>query len=107
MIPSGPGVVPNPNNAQATLNVTSQQAAKNYQFSRGKWYIPPAVGKVEGLTSRNPDGSGTAASNQHSITNMVNGFEYRKYNNIEALLKATHTPGNAASYLGPTEIQMK
>ena len=88
-------------------HVTSQQAAKNYQFSGGKWYLPPAVGQVKGLTSKNADGSNTAAANQHSITNLVNGFEYRKFNNIEALLKATNTPGNAASYLGPTEIQMR
>jgi len=89
------------------LHVTADQAARNYELSGGKWYIPPAVGDVRGVTSKNADGTDTPLADQHSIKGLVNGFEFRKFNNISDLLKATGTNGNPASYLGPTEVEMR
>jgi len=43
--------------ADRVQNDTTQGAEANYQLSKGKWYIPPAVGQVRGVTSKNDDGS--------------------------------------------------
>jgi hypothetical protein len=94
--------------ASRVQNVTTEQAAKNYALSKGKWYIPPAVGEVRGVTSKTDDGSNAGILGaQHSITNMVDGFEMRKYSNISDLLAATKTQGNPADYLGPSQVVMQ
>ncbi len=93
--------------ADRVLNVTTQEAAHNYELSGGKWYIPPAIGEPRGLTSKNDDGTDSSIAHQHSIPGLINGFEFRKYENINALLQATGTTSNPASYIGPVKVIYK
>lgn len=83
------------------LNVTTQEAQNNFQLSGGKWYIPPALGEVRGLTSKNPDGSDSSLKDQHSILRLNDGFEHRKADSIETLISETAAPGPTSLYIGP------
>lgn len=85
------------------LNVTAQEARRNFALSGGRWYIPPALGEVRGLASRNLDGSESSIPAQHSIVNLVNGFEHRKAGDINTLLARTDMPGPASHYIGPLQ----
>ena len=83
------------------LHVTPQQAAANLEFSGGKWYVPPALGEVRGVTSKTKDGDNTPLPAQHSMTNVVYGYEARKAETIDTLLAKTGTKGPAGDYIGP------
>ncbi len=87
--------------AYRILNVTPQEAARNKEFSGGRWYLPPAVGEVRGLTGKAADGHDSGIPAQHSITNLVYGFEARKAEDIQTLIDATDAPGTAGDYIGP------
>ena len=89
-------------------NITVEQANENFKESGGRWMIPPAVGKVSQLTSKNEDGSDASANPlaQHDIANLTNGFECRKFNNVSALLKSTGTKGHAKDYFGMTNLKV-
>jgi hypothetical protein len=91
--------------AERILNTTPQEAAKNWDFSGGKWYVPPAIGEVRGLTSKNSDGSNTAIASQHSIPNLVYGFEDRKSKDIKILLKDSGQTAAAGEYIGPMVLK--
>lgn len=82
------------------LDVTPQEAMKNHKFSGGKWYLPPAVGEVRGLTSKTSEGEDSGIAAQHSVTNLVYGFESRKTGDIQMLLDKTGEPGKASDYVG-------
>lgn len=82
------------------LDVTPQEAMKNHEFSGGKWYLPPAVGEVRGLTSKTSEGEDSGIAAQHSVTNLVYGFESRKTGDIQMLLDKTGEPGKASDYVG-------
>jgi hypothetical protein len=86
------------------LKVTSQEAAKNYELSKGKWYIPPALGEVRGVTSKNADGTDAPIKSQHSIVTLIDGLEARKSATVSTLLATTGTQGDAAAYLGPAQM---
>jgi hypothetical protein len=83
------------------LNVTPSEAKKNYEFSEGKWYLPPAVGEVSGVASKTADGYDSSVASQHSVVNMVNGFESRKLENVQSMLLSTGSTENASAYFGP------
>ncbi len=83
------------------LNVTPQQAEKNFDFSGGKWYIPPALGEIRGVPSKTVDGNDSSIAAQHSIVNLVYGIETRKAGDIDTLLTGTDNPGPAGNYIGP------
>jgi hypothetical protein len=87
------------------LNVTPQQAAKNFEFSDGKWYIPPALGEVRGVPSKTADGEDSSLAAQHSIVNHVYGIESRKSGDIQTLLAGTDNPGPAGNYIGPMVLK--
>ena len=77
--------------SQRVQNVTADQAAENYKLSKGKWYIPPAIGEVRGVTSKNEDGTDSGIKDQHSIVRLVDGFENRKFGSVSSLLTSTGT----------------
>jgi hypothetical protein len=83
------------------MNVTLPEAKRNFALSGGQWYIPPALGEVRGLTSKNPDGSDSALAAQHSILRLNDGFEHRKAATIGTLLSQTGTSGSVGQYIGP------
>ena len=83
------------------LNVTSEQAQQNFEFSGGKWYIPPALGEVRGVPSKTLDNEDSGIAAQHSVTNLVYGIESRKARDVQALLDGTGMGGSAGDYLGP------
>ena len=83
------------------LNVTPGQAQKNFDFSGGKWYIPPALGEIRGVPSKTVDGEDSGIAAQHSIVNLVYGIETRKSGDIDTLLTGTDNPGPAVNYIGP------
>jgi len=87
--------------ADRLLNITPQQAAANFEFSSGKWYVPPALGEIRGVTSKTKDGENTPILAQHSMTNVVYGYEARKAATIDTLLTKTGTKGPASDYIGP------
>lgn len=82
------------------LDVTPQEAANNYGFSNGRWYLPPAVGEVRGVTSKTADGEDSSLAAQHSMPNLVNGIESRKSEDIQVLLEKTGQPGPVSDYIG-------
>lgn len=89
--------------AQRILNVTPQQAAKNYEFSKGQWFVPPALGEVRGVTSKDGNGKPTLLLSQHSMPNLVFGLEDRKAQNIETLLESSGREGTVQDYMaGPS-----
>jgi hypothetical protein len=73
--------------------VTKLEAAKNLAFSGGKWYVPPAIGDVRGVPSKDAAGAASSIAAQHSIVNLHQGIESRKGTDIQTMLKGT---GNAA-----------
>jgi hypothetical protein len=73
--------------------VTKEEAAKNLAFSGGKWYVPPALGDVRGVPSKDASGSDSSIPAQHSIVNLHQGIESRKAADIQTMLDGT---GNAA-----------
>jgi hypothetical protein len=83
------------------LNLTTQQAQKNFEFSGGKWYIPPALGEIRGIPSKTEDGDDSSIPAQHSIVNLVYGIEARKASDIQTLLDGTDNPGPPVNYIGP------
>jgi hypothetical protein len=78
---------------QRLTGITAQEAQNNFEFSGGKWYIPPALGDVRNVTSKNADGSPSSLAAQHSIVNLHQGIESRKAADIQTMLDGT---GNAA-----------
>jgi hypothetical protein len=90
------------------LDTTPEQLQHNYKVSGGKWYLPPAVGEVRGVISKNEaDGTNASIANQHSIVTMTAGYESRKLANVSALLAATNTNDNPEGYIGPTNTVMR
>ena len=87
--------------AERILHITPQQAASNFGFSQGKWYVPPALGEVRGVVSKTAKGENTPLVGQHGMTNLVYGFETRKGETIKTLRAKTGAPGPAESYIGP------
>lgn len=79
--------------------ITAQEAQKNYDFSGGKWYIPPAIGDVRGVPSLNADGSASSLAAQHSIVNLHQGIESRKAADIQTMLDGTGNPAPVTDYI--------
>ncbi|MBF0332112.1 MAG: hypothetical protein HQL40_00500 [Alphaproteobacteria bacterium] len=81
------------------LNVTPQQAARNYELSDGEWYVPPALGDVRRVVSKTETGEDAPIAGQHRINNLVFGFEARKVENISTLLEANGSKENIDLYI--------
>jgi len=84
---------------QRLTGITAQEAKNNFDFSGGKWYIPPAVGDVRPVPSKNADGSPTGLAAQHSIVNLHQGIESRKAADIQTMLEGTGNPAPVTDYI--------
>ncbi|MBT9489206.1 MAG: hypothetical protein IV093_17010 [Rubrivivax sp.] len=82
-------------------SITADEAAANHK--KYGWYVPPTLGQNETqtLVSKNSDGTETGLAAQHSIVNMVNGYESRKINDVQALAKATGSHVPLQDLIGP------
>lgn len=87
------------------LNVTPQEVARNLAYSGGKWYLPPALGQVRGISSKTAEGHDTPFEQQHGIDGVIHGLETRKAGDINRLLAGTGQAGPASDYLGPTDLR--
>jgi hypothetical protein len=87
------------------LKATPEQAQKNFDFSGGKWYIPPALGEIRGVPSKTAEGDDSSIPAQHSIVNLVYGIESRKSGDIQILLAGTDNPGPPGNYIGPMVLK--
>jgi hypothetical protein len=87
------------------LKVTPEQAQKNFDFSGGKWFIPPALGEIRGVPSKTAEGDDSSIPAQHSIVNLVYGIESRKSGDIQILLAGTDNPGPPGNYIGPMVLK--
>jgi len=83
-------------------SVTAQEAAANK--ARYGWYVPPSLGqeRTQTVASKNPDGTDTGLLNQHSIVNMINGYESRKIDDVQALAQAAKSQEPVSNLIGPT-----
>ena len=77
---------------QRLTGITAQEAQNNFDFNGGKWYIPPALGDVHGVPSKNADSSPSSLAAQHSIVNLHQGIESRKAADIQTMLEGTGNP---------------
>ena len=84
---------------QRLTGITAPEAQKNFDFSGGKWYIPPAVGDVRNVPSKNADGSPTSLAAQHSIVNLHQGIESRKAADLQTMLDGTGSPAPITDYI--------
>jgi hypothetical protein len=84
---------------QRLTGITAQEAQNNFDFSGGKWYIPPALGDVRGVPSKNADGSPSSLAAQHSIVNLHQGIESRKAADIQTMLDGTGNPAPVTDYI--------
>jgi hypothetical protein len=84
---------------QRLTGVTAQEAQNNFSFSAGKWYLPPAIGDVRNVPSKNPDNSPTSLAAQHSIVNLHQGIESRKASDIQAMLAGTGNPAPVTDFI--------
>lgn len=84
---------------QRLTGITAQEAQNNFDFSGGKWHIPPALGDVRGVPSKNPDNSPTSLAAQHSIVNLHQGIESRKAADIQTMLAGTGNPAPVTDYI--------
>lgn len=84
---------------QSTLDLARENKRKHGYF------IPPAQGKSDIVTPLKPDGSSVGtldAGGQHSIVNLVNGIEQRKYETIDTLRAGLGNPGRQSDFIaGP------
>ena len=84
----------------ATAKSTLARAHENMQ--KYGHYIPPALGKINTVEPRLPDGGVIGdmdAGNQHSIDNLINGIEQRKYDTIGAMRTALGNPGRQSDFI--------
>ncbi len=81
--------------------ITAEDAAENHH--RFGWYVPPTLGQAntQSVVSKNADGTDTGLAAQHSIVNMVNGYESRKLNDVQKLVKASGTRVPVQKFIGP------
>jgi hypothetical protein len=81
--------------------ITDEDAARNHQ--RFGWYVPPTLGQgnTQSVISKNADGTDSGLVAQHSIVNMVNGYESRKLNDVQKLVKASGTSVPVQKFIGP------
>ena len=79
--------------------ITAQEAQNNFDFSGGKWYIPPAIGDVRNVPSKNEDGSPSSLADQHSIVNLHQGIESRKAADIQTMLDGTGSAAPITDYI--------
>lgn len=81
--------------------ITKEAAAENFQ--KFGWYLPPTIGqeKTQSVVSKNADGTDSGLVAQHSIVNMVNGYESRKTADVERLLQGLGVRASVGHYLGP------
>ncbi|HEX7688055.1 MAG TPA: hypothetical protein VF453_10125 [Burkholderiaceae bacterium] len=84
---------------QRLTGITAQEAQKNFDFSGGKWYIPPAIGDVRNVASKNADGTPSSLAAQHSIVNLHQGIESRKAADIQTMLDGTGNPAPVTDYI--------
>ncbi len=84
---------------QRLTGITAQEARNNFDFSGGKWYIPPALGDVRNVPSKNADGSPSSLAAQHSIVNLHQGIESRKAADIQTMLDGTGNPAPVTDYI--------
>lgn len=84
---------------QRLTGITAQEAQNNFDFSGGKWYIPPALGDVRNVPSKNADGSPSSLAAQHSIVNLHQGIESRKAADIQTMLEGTGNPAPVTDYI--------
>lgn len=84
---------------QRLTGITGQEAQNNFDFSGGKWYIPPALGDVRNVPSKNADGSPSSLAAQHSIVNLHQGIESRKAADIQTMLDGTGNPAPVTDYI--------
>jgi hypothetical protein len=92
---------------QRLTGVTAQEAQKNFDFSGGKWYIPPAIGDVRNVPSLNADGTPTSLAAQHSIVNLHQGIESRKAADIQTMLDGTGNPAPVTDYISLSKPKSK
>lgn len=79
--------------------VTKEEAANNLAFSGGKWYVPPALGDVRGVPSKDTEGAASSIAAQHSIVNLHQGIESRKAADIQTMLDGTGNPAPVSDYI--------
>ena len=79
--------------------ITAQEAQNNFDFSGGEWYLPPAIGGVRNVPSKNADGSPSSLAAQHSIVNLHQGIESRKAADIQTMLDGTGSPAPVSDYI--------
>jgi len=93
------------------LKTAQTQLDQNKALSGGKWILPPPIGQgtTTVIAKNADDGTNASASpgSQHSLLNMIVGYESRKLATVSALLKETNTTDNPESYLGPTITVMR
>jgi hypothetical protein len=82
--------------------ITPEAAADNFQ--RYGWYVPPTLGQSQTRTvvSKNTDGTDSGLAAQHSIVNMVNGYESRKIQDVQRLVTASGTQVPVERFIGPS-----
>jgi hypothetical protein len=82
--------------------ITAEDAAENHR--RFGWYVPPTLGQAntQSVVSKNADGTDTGLAAQHSIVNMVNGYESRKLSDVQKLVKASGTRVPVERFIGPS-----
>jgi hypothetical protein len=80
--------------------ITAEDAAENHR--RFGWYVPPTLGQAntQSVVSKNADGTDTGLAAQHSIVNMVNGYESRKLGDVQKLVKVSGTRVPVEKFIG-------
>jgi hypothetical protein len=84
------------------ISGTAQEAAAA-NHRRFGWYVPPTLGqeRTQTVVSKNADGTDSGLVAQHSIVNMINGYESRKIQDVERLVYASGTSVPLRRFIGP------